>query len=220
MIDLDRYYMYFNYYLDCLIDLYYGGCFGGTQKSRYSHLGAHDTSSSFYFVLSGLFRKYPVKDSDVLVDVGCGRGRVINWWLRKGYKNRIIGVELDEVIATETGKTFRKHENVEIRYGNIVDCIPEDGTVFYLYNPFDGAVLKEFKDRLKRVCRRRNEVKIYYVNCEYLNAFKGDPYWVIYTNYEAAKNDPEWPVKDLDFGICNGVAIIKPSEIEIITQSR
>lgn len=177
MINLDRYYMYFKYYLDCLIDLYYGGCFGGTRKTRYSHLGAHDTSSSFYFVLSGLFRKYPVKDSDVLVDVGCGRGRVITWWLRKGYKNRIISVELDEVIATETGTTFRKHENVEIRCGNIVDCIPD--------------------------------------------AFKGDPYWAICTNYEAAKNDPEWPVKDLDFGISNGVAIIKASEItEIITQSR
>ena len=97
MIDLEYYYMRFRDYLSDLTDLRYGGYFGGFQKTRYGHLGAHDTMSSHYFVLSRLFGKFPVKESDVLVDVGCGKGRVINWWLRKGCRHRIIGIELDEV---------------------------------------------------------------------------------------------------------------------------
>ena len=210
MIDLEHYYMRLRYHLDSLLDLRYGGYFGGFQKSRYAHLGAQGTSSSFYFVLSRLFRKYPVKESDVLVDVGCGKGRVINWWLRKGYRNRIIGIELDEILAARARKTFGKYENVEIVCGNAIDAIPADGTVFYIYNSFTGTVMQEFRDRLKQTCRRMDDVRIYYVCTEFLDAFKGDPDWVVRTNYEAAKNDPEWPVQDLDFGISYTVAIIEP----------
>ena len=153
--------IHIKYYLDCLMDLRYGGYFGGI---RYGHLGANDTSSSYYYVISRLFQKYPVKASDVLVDVGCGKGRVINWWLRKGYANKIVGIELDENVAAKTMKTFKKNENVEILCGNAVDAIPADGTLFYLYNSFNGEVLKEFKDRLKKVCANIEEVRIYYVN--------------------------------------------------------
>lgn len=161
MIDFEHYYWRFRFHLESLVDLRYGGYFGGFQKTRYAHLGAHDTGSSYYFVLSRLFRKYPVQESDVLVDVGCGKGRVINWWLRKGYRNRIIGIELDEVIAAKTKETFGKFKNVEIVCGNAVDTIPEDGTLFYLYNPFDGSVMKAFKERLKQTCQKSDDVRIY-----------------------------------------------------------
>lgn len=210
MIDFDLYKMHVRYYLDCLVDLCHGGFFGGTQKTRYGHLGAHDTASSFYFVLSRLFGKYPVKESDVLVDVGCGKGRVISWWLRKGYKNRIIGIELDEIVAERTRKTFRNFRNVEILCGNAVESIPEGGTLFYLYNPFNAAVMNEFKEQLKNACVRSDEVRIYYVNCEFLDVFRGDGYWSIRTNYEAVRHDPEWPVRELDIGIPYPVAIIGP----------
>ena len=80
-------------FCDFFIDLRYGGYFGGKIKSRYAHLGAHDTASGHYSVLSCIFRKYKIKDSDVLVDVGCGKGRVINWWLKQGHQNRIIGMD-------------------------------------------------------------------------------------------------------------------------------
>ena len=33
-----------------------------------------------------------VNSDDVLVDVGCGKGRFFNWALSKGYKNKIIGI--------------------------------------------------------------------------------------------------------------------------------
>ena len=202
--------MTIKYYLDCLTDLRYGGYFGGVRKTRYGHLGAHDTASSFYFVLSRLFAKCPVKASDVLVDVGCGKGRVINWWLRKGYKNRIVGIELDEIVAAEAMRTFKKHENVEIICGNAIDAIPPDGTLFYIYNSFNGKVMTEFKDRLKQVCTNIDDVRIYYVNCEFLDSFRLDPDWEVCTNYEAARSDLDWPVRELDIGIPYPVAIIKP----------
>ena len=44
---------------------------------------------------------------------------------------------------------------MEIICGNAVDNIPEDGTIFYLYNTFNRAVMKEFKERLKEKMREK-----------------------------------------------------------------
>jgi len=211
MIDFELQYTRFRYYLTYLTDLRYGGFFGGFRKTRYGHLGAHSTMSSYYFVLSRLFGNFPIKDSDVLVDVGCGRGRVVNWWLRKGCRNRIVGIELDGTIAAEAQRAFRNYGNVEIVHGNALGHIPEDGTVFYLYNPFDRDVMTQFKDRVKERCTRWNEVRVYYVNCEFLDAFRGDPDWTVATNCEEFKGDAAWPVRGLDVGMSYPVAVLEPS---------
>lgn len=166
---------------DFFLDFRYGGYFGGKIKSRYAHLGARETSSSNYSVLSCIFRKYKITDSDILVDLGCGKGRVINWWLKQGYKNRIIGLEINEQIAAETGKRFQRYRNVEIICGNALEKIPECGTVFYLYNSFARRATNEFRDRMKNLFGSKG-VKIIYVCCEQLEAFSGDPDWKICTN--------------------------------------
>jgi hypothetical protein len=129
---LDYYWMHIRYRLDSLRDLFQGVYFGGVIRSRYSHLGANATDSSFYHVLSRLFRDYPLKNTDVLVDVGCGKGRVIHWWLSHGCRNRIVGIELDETIAATTARTFARYPNVEILGGNALDLLPAEGTLFYL----------------------------------------------------------------------------------------
>ncbi|MBK5273466.1 MAG: methyltransferase domain-containing protein [Desulfuromonadales bacterium] len=209
MIKFDYYVMRFRECLDALRDLLGGAYYGGVIKSRYGHLGANATGSSFYFVLSQLFREYPLKESDVLVDVGCGKGRVIHWWLRNGCRNRIIGIELDEEIAARSRKTFAGNAHVEILSGNALDLVPPAGTLFYLYNPFNREVVRAFKDRLNQVCTNRLDLRIYYVNCEYLDAFKGDPEWEVRTNFDSALNDPEWRPEKLPFGLSYPVAIIK-----------
>jgi hypothetical protein len=176
-------------FCDFFLDFRYGGYFGGILKSRYAHLGAHDTQSINYSVLSCVFRKYKIKDSDVLVDVGCGKGRVINWWLKQGNQNRMIGIELDEIIAGQTRKRFESYKNVEIICCNATEAIPADGTVFFLYNPFGTSAIRTFKDRLKEKVRNNYRVRIIYANCAHLAAFSGDPDWTVRTNASFLMND-------------------------------
>jgi len=209
MKTLDHYWMHLRYHLDSFRDLLQGAYFGGVIRSRYSHLGAHATDSSFYHVISRLFAKFPVKETDVLVDVGCGKGRVIHWWLRHGCRNRIIGIELDSDIAGRTRATFSRSPNVQILTGNVLDHIPPDGTLFYLYNPFNGQVMEAFKERLKQVCTNRHDLRIYYANCSCLDAFKNDPEWEVATNCRRFLDDPDWPVEELQFGLDYPVAIIR-----------
>ncbi len=196
-------------FCDFFLDLRYGGYFGGKIKSHYAHLGARETQSSNYSVLSCIFDGYKVKDSDVLVEVGCGKGRVINWWLRRGFRNRIVGVEIDEHIAQETRKRFEKCGNVEIICGNALEMIPQDGTIFYYYNSFDRGATREYKDRLKKMFLDTGGVTIFYANCEHLDVFSGDLDWKIYTNAAAFFKNAKDLWEKLDLPSTYPIAVIE-----------
>jgi tRNA G46 methylase TrmB len=125
----------------------YGGLLGGETNTRYAHIGARETANCDYEALSRIFANR-IKASDVLVDIGCGKGRVINWWLHNGCRNRIIGIELDEEIANRTRQRLRRYKNVSIITGDAIQNLTADGTLFYLYNPFKEHIMEAFKKRL------------------------------------------------------------------------
>jgi hypothetical protein len=116
-----------------------------------------------------------VHESDVLVDVGCGKGRVINFWLGRGLRNRIIGIELDEAVAGATRNRLARHPNVEIITGDVARGLPEDGTLFFLFNPFGPEVMKPFMEHLKQ----RRGIRILYWYCLHVDLFMKDPWWSV-----------------------------------------
>jgi Methyltransferase domain len=162
-----------------LLDLKYGGILRGGIKTRFANLGAHDTGNTDYSVLPLIFEGL-IGSSDVLVDVGCGKGRVINWWLSQGLRNPIYGVELDEKIAAKTRRRLRLFKNVSIMAGDVTQHIPADGTIFYLYNPFNAAALRKFRDRMKVVFGDRPGIKIVYYNPVELHVFREDARWIVH----------------------------------------
>lgn len=157
---------------NAVIDYRYGGLLGG------AYLSPHLTSNSDYEGLSYIFENR-IKASDVLVDIGCGTGRVINWWLSYAPHNRIIGLELDEELAKQTRQRLQNYKNVTIIAGDAVQHIPPDGTLFYLYNPFGREVMKAFKKRLISLFSERHEITVFYYNCKHVDIFENDPAWIV-----------------------------------------
>lgn len=160
-----------------LEDRKWGGSCGGIKRSPYADQGASVTESLPYGQLSYLFKHndLPVHESDVLVDVGCGKGRVINFWLGRGFRNRIIGIEIDGEIADTTRNRLARYPNVEIITGDATELLPEDGTLFFLFNPFGPDVMRRFLERLKQ---RRN-IRIIYYYCIHIELFKNDGFWTV-----------------------------------------
>jgi len=160
---------------NALSDLRFGGLLRGGKQSRYAQLGAYAINNSSYAVIRRLFQGR-VTPSDVLVDVGCGKGRVINAWLAEGYPNRMIGVELDADLAAKTRNRLRRFPNVSILSGAILANFPPDGTIFYLFNPFNAAMMSKFKDALKECLSTRTlgQATLIYYNCVHANVFAGD----------------------------------------------
>ncbi|MEJ7639236.1 MAG: class I SAM-dependent methyltransferase, partial [Singulisphaera sp.] len=70
------------------------------------------------------------------MDIGCGKGRVLNFWLERFPNNRIIGVELDDRVADRTRRRLERWRNVKIITGDAVAALPAEGTIFWMFNPF------------------------------------------------------------------------------------
>lgn len=161
---------------NALLDLRYGAFLGGTRKTPYSNLGIADTANTDYAALPWIFQGI-VQPTDVLVDIGCGKGRVINWWLDQGLRNQIVGIEIDETVARKTQRRLRRYGNVQIVIGDALSFLPEHGTLFYLYNPFDEKWLDALKHRLLPLFFQERPKILLYYNCVHVQIFKDDPQW-------------------------------------------
>lgn len=161
-----------------LLDIRYGAFLGGTRKSPYAHLGVQDTANTDYGVLPLIFRDV-IQDSDVLVDIGSGKGRVINWWLSRGLRNSIFGIELDKRVASAAQRRLRRYTNVKIICGDAISKLPANGTIFYIYNPFSRPWVTALKDALAPIFARGGSRILFYYNCIHVCAFKEDPAWKV-----------------------------------------
>lgn len=162
---------------NALFDLRYGGFAGGYIRNP--NPGAHGTGATDYAIMAELFHNR-ISIEDVLVDVGCGRGRVINWWLSQGLTNRIYGLEQLVAVGESTRRRLRRFPNVTIIVGDAIENLPGDGTLFYLFNPFDEHDVQRFADRLQTMSEpTRRRLTIIYFAPLHINVFHACPRWKV-----------------------------------------
>jgi precorrin-6B methylase 2 len=137
------------------LDFRFGAFVGGKiEESEFSAEGANAPGNSDYEVLAQVF-DCRISPDDVLVDVGCGRGRVLNYWLSLGLRNRIYGLEIDHDIALKAARRLRRWPNVSILCGDATRLVPQDASVLYLFNPFQEPVIKRFEEAVRHLPRLR-----------------------------------------------------------------
>jgi predicted RNA methylase len=109
--------------------------------------------------------------NDVLVDFGCGDGRVLLEAAERYPFRRVVGVEAVPELAEAARRLLERNEHLlgrcawEIVEADVVDWeIPDDVTVAYLFDPFTGpvldAVVAGLEESVERAPRR---VRIVYV---------------------------------------------------------
>jgi hypothetical protein len=155
-------------------DLRFGEILHGDIPTRFSELGAERSSNISYYALWLIFKGESIAPEDVLVDVGCGKGRMINWWLSRRLRNQIVGLEIDPEIAAHTRHRLRKYRNVTIVTGDGIENLPADGSLFFLFNPFQESVMSRFQERIFQL-PRRDKIRIFYYNCAHADVFENDP---------------------------------------------
>jgi SAM-dependent methyltransferase len=123
-----------------------------------------------------LLRRYmdplEIGPGDVLIDIGCGMGRVLCIFARKRLR-KCVGIEFSAElarIAEMNARSLRaRHAPIEIRIGDAVEADYSEGTIFWIYNPFGeqtmNMVLSRIGESLSTTPRR---IQIVYVNpvCE------------------------------------------------------
>lgn len=158
------------------------GCFcGGIIQSRFKEKGAYQTQHTDYRSLEEVFfnNDLGISPDDVLVDVGCGKGRVISFWLRRKLGAKYIGIELDPEVAAISAERFKNDPRVRIIQGDAVENLPVEGTLFYLWNPFNADVLQRFVDRLLAMSGQMGRIRVVYNNCRHAEVFTSNPVWEV-----------------------------------------
>jgi SAM-dependent methyltransferase len=156
-------------------DLRYGRFLGGGASTRYRELGAHPIGNSDYQVMRAVFEGR-IRDGDVLLDVGSGRGRVLNHWLGLKRDVTIVGIEIDPDVAAQTRRRLARFPEVTILTGDATDVLPAEASLLYLFNPFNADVMKRFK---RSVTERCPSATLLYYYPVYLGVFEDDPAWHI-----------------------------------------
>lgn len=171
-----------------LIDLKYGAPLKGWKPTEVP--GQASVLNGDYSLYTKAFAALAIKPNDVIVDVGSGRGRFINWTLHQGLKNRVIGLEYDKTTAERSAKRLARYANVSVLNVDATEVIPDEGTVFFVFNPFERELMIKFKDRIKRAHAARPDFTILYLRPLQLDVFKQDPDWIV--------QEGEIPVEALD----------------------
>ena len=105
------------------------------------------TVMSPHRVISDTFDALALSPDDVVVDLGCGTGRFICMAARRGARTN-VGVESNSGWARRANKNARHiaritGSDVKVIHGDARSLSDNNGTVYYLFNPFDKEVFIE-----------------------------------------------------------------------------
>jgi hypothetical protein len=162
-----------------IMDLRFGKPVGGKAKDQpFEHLGAHGFNNTDYGLLKQMFDGR-IQPDDILVDVGSGRGRVLNYWLSTGHKQKIYGLELDPDYGNACAERLKRWPNVEIRVGDALALLPSEGTLFYLSNPFAAEIMLKFTDAIWHAVADKRRLRIIYFAPTSIEIWTADKRWAV-----------------------------------------
>jgi SAM-dependent methyltransferase len=122
-------------------------------------------------------------ENAVLLDVGCGMGRVVLAAATYPYA-KVIGIEISERLLAlarqNVARSSRGRQCADIRLEQADASrytVPDDVTAIFFYNPFRGETMRRFIESIRESLVRRNrEVTIVFVNPWH---FKAEEYaWI------------------------------------------
>jgi|SRR5690348_927096 len=119
----------------------------------------------------GIFRildSLALQRSDVIVDLGCGKGRILCCALLY-HVARVVGVEDAEELVTIARKNLQKMGSREtptvVVHGKAEDFDYSQGTIFYMFHPFGPITMRSVLSRIhSRLQQNPRVLRIVYVN--------------------------------------------------------
>lgn len=138
-----------------------------TGEIHLSELGLPEENRKYYIasgwtVLRRMLPARAVVGDDVFIDFGSGKGRVV-YQASVGYPfKRVIGVEISEALNAVARRNIEQNRHrlrcpdVELVTCDVVDYdIPDDVTIAYFNDPFNGEIFAAAVDKLVESLNRR-----------------------------------------------------------------
>ena len=174
-------YIYSTYYLVRFIDGFRDrkicGC--SLSKRRTTNIeGGNDYAPTCYWNLDEMFKNTKFTAEDHLADIGCGKGRVLAWWLGKNLPGRATGIELDPFVAGVAKQWLKRYPEDRVRLieGNALEQEYDEYTIIYLFRSFTKEFLVRFLERIE--AQLTHPVRLYYMSDQFSReVLWGRPGW-------------------------------------------
>lgn len=133
----------------------------------------HPYEPTPYVVLERLADSSYINRDNIVIDYGCGKGRV-SFFLHYCVGCRTIGLEYDQQIfeqALWNQEQYPKTENIAFLCGNAAEYEIKDADCFYFFNPFSVEILKSVLARIRESYYeqpRTMQLFFYYPDDEYV----------------------------------------------------
>lgn len=112
-------------------------------------VGMTGSQSTSYIILERIFSHVSLTKQDVFLDVGCGKGRVLAFLLKKHATCTICGIEINEVSGQVALDWSRKYEHVNVIMGDAFQLDYTPYTVLFLGRPFLPKTFEQFIEKIE-----------------------------------------------------------------------
>lgn len=124
-----------------------------TAGSDYSEMNKADYGydPTPYSVLCRLAESGYIRKEDVLVDFGCGKGRV-SFYLNHTLGCRVIGIDCNAKRLRAAAENLRRYGNgadITFTLARAEEYTITEGNCFYFFNPFSGDVFQKVLSNIK-----------------------------------------------------------------------
>ena len=112
-------------------------------------VGMTGSQSTNYMVLNRIFSHVTICDQDVFLDIGCGKGRVLAFLLKKHAPCRICGVEINEISGKVAQEWTGKYDQVSVTLGDAFQMDYNPYTILFMGRPFLPKTFIQFIERFE-----------------------------------------------------------------------
>ena len=113
-------------------------------------IGGTGTESSHYAALKRIFSNVQLSPSDVFLDVGCGKGRVLAFLISEKCPCPLNGIEHNEAVGRIAAGWSERYDQVHVFIGDALAFDYDPYTVLMLARPFLPKTFLVFLDQLEK----------------------------------------------------------------------
>jgi SAM-dependent methyltransferase len=169
-------------YYDDLLNVYTRG----DQKGFNESLHYHRYEPTPYSALEILFDQYKLKNSDHVVDFGCGKGR-LNFLINYLFHSTVVGIEMNETFyqdAIKNQKSYLKMAKKNQEKIQFQCCLAEEYKIdlldnrFYFFNPFSLQIFMIVVNNILlsvEKAKREIDIVLYYPSEDYIYFLNNHP---------------------------------------------
>ena len=112
-------------------------------------IGGTGSQSTHYIILKRVFSHVELKPSDVFIDIGCGKGRVLAFLVREKCPCPIYGIEHNKEVGKIAAEWAEQYEHVHVIIGDAFQLDYNPYTVLFMGRPFLPQTFLSFVEQLE-----------------------------------------------------------------------